>query len=114
MSAAQSRQPAATAQVAQKNSLEQRLHSLQLGLSADAIRDTALSSPVWAAIMAGLFGGILPDLGNTPISTSWPWIAACAIVGAAVLVLWRLVKTRAILGTLQRPMWRLLVASAYF
>ena len=54
--------------------LDYRLHELQIGLSAEAIRDTALSSPLWAIIMAGLFGGILPELGNMAPSQSWPWV----------------------------------------
>src|SRR5215831_11620999 len=87
--------PSAGAQTAPKRLLEERLRTLQLGLSADAIRDTALSSPGWAMIMAGLFGGFVPELGSTPFSRSWPWVVLCALVGIAVLVLWRVVKVRA-------------------
>ena len=96
-----------------KSLLQERLRTLQLGLSADAIRDTALSSPGWAVIMAALFGGFVPDLGHTPFYRSWPWIALCAFVGIAVLVLWRAVRTRAAQGKLEGRYWRLAVASAY-
>jgi two-component system cell cycle sensor histidine kinase PleC len=100
--------------VLSRTPLDERLHTVQLGLSVDGIRDTALSSPVWAAVMAGLFGGIVPDLGRTPFARSWPWVVLCAITGAAVFFLWRVVKTKAADEKLQGRFWRPLVASAYF
>src|SRR5437016_4890094 len=113
MSTARSSEPSAHAS-SSRSPLERRLYALQLGLSADAIRDTALSSPVWAIIMAGLFGGIVPDLGKTPFTRSWPWVVLCATVAAAVLIVWRVVKTTAADGNIEARLWRLLVGSAYF
>jgi two-component system cell cycle sensor histidine kinase PleC len=91
-----------------------RLEALQLRLSVDAILYTALSSPVWATIVAVLFAGVLPDLGKTPLSQSWPWIALCAVVAAAVFILWRGATVRARQGRLQGNHWKALVVSAYF
>jgi two-component system cell cycle sensor histidine kinase PleC len=94
--------------------LDHRLHALQIGLSVEAIRDTALSSPLWAIIMAGLFGGILPELGNTPTSQSWPWVLLCAVVAAGVFFLSRMVKSRTRNHQLDDRYWLPLVALAYF
>jgi two-component system cell cycle sensor histidine kinase PleC len=96
-----------------KNSLDRRLRALQLKLSADAILDIALSSPLWAFIMAGLFGGFVRELGHTPLGETWPWILLCAAIGAAVLFVWRLVKRRAAEGALEGKAWRWLIAAAY-
>jgi two-component system cell cycle sensor histidine kinase PleC len=75
--------------------LERDLCNLQVVLSANGIRDIALSSPLWALIMAFIFSGLLPELGERPAVEAWPWIALCALVGAAVFGVWRNVKRRA-------------------
>ena len=94
--------------------LGQRLHAFQISLSVEAIRDTALSSPLWAIIMVALFGGILPDLGNTSFARSWPWIALCSVVAITVFVLSRIIKSKARVNGLEGSYWRPLVIAAYF
>ena len=106
--------PSVTGTTRPAKRLDRRLHVLQIGLSAEAIRDTALSSPLWAVIMAALFGGVLPELGNTPYSRSWPWVLLCAMAAAAVFILSRIVKSRTQKQQLDDGFWLPLVAVAYF
>src|SRR5262249_41944985 len=94
--------------------LEHRLRALQLSLSAEALRDIALSSPLWAAIMVALFGGILADLGTTSAAQSWPWIALCATVAAAIFFLSRIIRHRAQAEQLNGSCWTAVVIAAYF
>jgi two-component system, cell cycle sensor histidine kinase PleC len=106
--------PASSGTAGETIPLGRRLEELQLRLSIDGILYTAVSSPLWAAIMAALFGGVLPHLGKTPASRSWPWIVLCAVVAAAVLILSRTAATRARQGRLYGTRWKMLVACAYF
>src|SRR5258705_4638212 len=104
----------ATEMLQPSSGIGQRLHALQISLSVETIRDVALSSPLWAIIMAALFGGILPDLGNTSLAQSWPWIVLCAVMGVAVFILSRIVKSKARTNGLEGDYWRPLVVAAYF
>ncbi len=76
-------------------SLERDLRNLQVVLSVEGIREIALSSPLWALIMAFIFGGLLPELGERPAIESWPWITLCAVVGAGMFGLWLSVRRKA-------------------
>jgi len=57
--------------------LELRLYSHQLTHSIEALRDIAVTVPVWAAIMCVLFGGWLPVFGTTSIYITWLWPVFC-------------------------------------
>ncbi len=74
--------------------LDARLCVHQLGLSAAAIRDVAFTVPVWAAVMTVMMGGVIPDIGNTSQSLTWPWIVVCAAVSAGTFSLWHMIKRR--------------------
>ena len=75
-------------------SIASRLQDIQIVLAADGVRDIALSSPVWASIIAVLFGGFVPQLGQRPVDEVWPWIALCAVIGIAIFGMWRVIKNR--------------------
>ena len=93
--------------------LEQRLSSLQLSHSIEALRDIALTVPVWAAIMCAIFGGMLPVFGTTSIYITWPWPLFCLGIASAVFMLAQYVKQGAEEGDLDGPHWLKVVASAY-
>nr|TFG53231.1 MAG: HAMP domain-containing histidine kinase [Hyphomicrobiales bacterium] len=99
---------------ASSRDIESDLRSLQVVLSADGIRDVALSSPLWALIMAFIFGGLLPELGVRPALDAWPWIALCTGVGAVVFGVWRSVKSRARAGKLNGTFQMWVVALGCF
>ncbi len=93
--------------------LEQRLISHQLTHSIDALRDIAITVPLWAAIMCALFGGLLPVFGTTSIYITWPWPVFCLGMASAVYMLAQYVKQGAEEGDLDGPHWLKIVASAY-
>lgn len=75
--------------------LDVRLRVHQLNLSAAAIRDISITAPLWAFVMTVMFGGSIPDIGNTPQSSTWPWILLCAVITVATFSLWKWIKRRA-------------------
>ena len=93
--------------------LEQRLTSLQLSHSIEALRDTALTMPVWAVLMCALFGGLVPALGTTAYYLTWPWPVFCLGMASAVYMLAQYVKQGAEDGDLDGPHWLKVVASAH-
>ena len=93
--------------------LEQKLISLQLSHSIDALRDIAITVPVWAAAMCALFGGLLPVFGTTSIYITWPWPVFCLGIASAVYMLAQWVKQAAEEGDLDGPHWLRIVASAH-
>lgn len=96
MSARSHQQVTATAEpAAPPQPLEVRLRVHQLGLSAAAIRDIALITPMWALVMTVMLGGPISEIGNTPQRLTWPWVVLCASVAAATFVLWRYIDTHA-------------------
>jgi signal transduction histidine kinase len=97
-----------------ERSLERELRNLQVVLSANGIRDVALSSPIWALIMAFVFGGVLPELGVIPAIDAWPWIALCAVVGAGIFCIWRSVTRSAQAGKLNGSIQMWVVAMGCF
>src|SRR5215213_9722835 len=92
---------------------EQRLASHQLSHSMEALRDTALSTPVWAVVMCALFSGFVPAIGTTSIYISWPWPVFCAGMAAAVFMLAQHVQQAADDGELDGAHWVKIVASAH-
>ena len=92
---------------------EQHLSSLQLTHSIEALRDTALTTPVWAVIMCGLFGGLVPALGTTPFYLTWLWPLFCVGMASAVYILAQYVKQAAEEHDLDGPHWVKVVASAH-
>ena len=93
--------------------LGQKLISLQLTHSIDALRDIAVTVPVWAVIMCALFGGLLPVFGTTSIYMTWPWPVFCLGMASAVYMLAQYVRQGAEEGDLDGPHWLKIVASAY-
>jgi two-component system cell cycle sensor histidine kinase PleC len=93
---------------------EQNLSSLQLTHSIEALRDTALTTPVWALIMCALFGGLLPVFGTTSIYMTWPWPIFCLGMASAVYMLAQHVRQAAEEHDLDGPSWLKIVASAHF
>ena len=93
--------------------LDQQLTSLQLSHSIEALRDIAITVPIWAAIMCALFGGLLPVFGTTSIYLTWPWPVFCLGMASAVYMLAQWVKQGAEEGDLDGPHWLKIVASAY-
>ena len=95
-------------------SLEGRLRAVQVSMSADAVRDVALTAPLWATCMTVLFNGVLPDIAEKPLSHSWPWVFLCLLSTACAFALSRAVKARVQGGELQGRQWILLVVGANF
>jgi two-component system cell cycle sensor histidine kinase PleC len=93
---------------------EQRLKSLQLTLSTDALRDIAVTVPAWAGLMCILFAGYIPALGTTSIYLSWPWPFFCLAMTCAILVLHQHVKETAEDDELDGPHWVQVIASGHF
>ena len=93
--------------------LDQQLSSLQLSLSIDALRDIAVTVPVWAMLMCVLFGGFVPALGTTSYTLTWPWPVFCLGMASAVYMLAQYVNQGAEEGDLDGPHWVNVVASAH-
>jgi two-component system cell cycle sensor histidine kinase PleC len=93
--------------------LEQRLNALQLKHSMEALRDTAVTVPVWALIMCVIFGGFVPALGTTPFYLTWPWPVFCVGMASAIYMLTQWVQQAADEGDLDGPHWVKVVASAH-
>ena len=93
--------------------LEQRLSSLQLTHSIEALRDIAVTVPVWAAAMCVLFGGLVPVFGTTSIYMTWPWPLFCLGIASAVYMLAQWIKQGAEEGDLDGPHWLRVVTSAH-
>jgi len=106
--------PSPVSAAAPERSLECELCNLQVVLSANGIRDVALSSPLWALIMAFIFGGLLPELGVRSAIDAWPWIALCVVVGAVMVCIWRIVTNRAKAGKLNGSVQMWVVAMGCF
>src|SRR5512147_1103041 len=92
---------------------EQHLSSLQLTHSIESLRDTALTTPLWAVIMCGLFGGLVPVLGTTPFYLTWLWPVFCLGMASAVYMLAQHVKQAAEEHDLDAAHWVKVVASAH-
>src|SRR5262245_4813846 len=92
---------------------EQHLSSLQLTHSIESLRDTALTMPAWAAIMCGLFGGLVPVLGTTSSYITWLWPVFCLGMASAVYMLAQYVRQAAEEADLDSPHWVKVVASAH-
>ena len=93
--------------------LEQQLNAYQLSHSIEALRDTALTTPVWALIMCVVFGGLTPALGVTSLYITWPWPVFCLGMASAVYMLSQFVNQAADEGDLDGPHWLKVVASAH-
>jgi two-component system cell cycle sensor histidine kinase PleC len=92
---------------------EQHLSSLQLTYSIEALRDIAVTVPLWAAIMCVIFGGLLPVFGTTSVYMTWPWPLFCLGMASAVYMLAQHVKQAAEEHDLDGPHWLKIVASAH-
>ena len=92
---------------------EQRLSSLQLTHSIEALRDTAITTPAWAVIMCVVFAGFVPVLGTTPLYLTWPWPVFCLGMASAVYILAQYVKQAAEEHDLDAQHWLTVVASAH-
>jgi two-component system, cell cycle sensor histidine kinase PleC len=95
-------------------SLDTRLRIHQLGLSAAAIRDISITVPFWALVMTVMLGGSIPDIGNTPQSSTWPWVVVCTLITVATFALWRWIKVRARSRDFDGKLATALVAAANF
>jgi two-component system cell cycle sensor histidine kinase PleC len=92
---------------------DQHFSSLQLTHSMASLRDIALTTPAWAALMCGLLGGLVPQLGTTPFYITWLWPVFCLGMASAVYILADYVKQAAEEADLDGPHWVKVVAAAH-
>jgi two-component system cell cycle sensor histidine kinase PleC len=106
--------PGALEKIRASEPFDPQLNALQLSHSIEALRDCALTMPVWAAAMCIVFGGLVPALGTTPVYLTWFWPVFCLGMASAVFMLAQYVKQGAEDGELDGSHWVKVVASAHF
>jgi len=58
----------------------ERLRRIQIALNFKSVNRNSFSLPLWALLLNVFLSGAVPEVGATPMSTSWIWIAACVAV----------------------------------
>ena len=62
-----------------------QLRRVQIALNFKSVNKNSFPLPIWACLLNLFFAGGVPEVGATPLSISWIWIAAC-LVGSAVAI----------------------------
>src|SRR5262245_31554489 len=106
-------QPASDAASEKAHAFDHQLNNLQLTHSIEALRDCAMTTPVWAGLMCIVFSGLVPALGTTPIYLTWFWPLFCLGMASAVVMLSQYVKQAGEDGELDGSHWVKVVASAH-
>jgi len=88
-----------------QESARDRLCRIQIDLNFRSVNRNSFSLPIWALLLNLFFSGAVPDVGTTPMSTSWIWVVACLAVAAVAIAFkcWFQVENRK--GTIDLNIW---------
>jgi two-component system cell cycle sensor histidine kinase PleC len=86
-----------------------QLRRVQIDLNFQSVNKNSFSLPIWATMLNLFFAGGVPEVGVTPISTSWIWVAACLTGSIVAVFLKRRFREESAKGDIDLDKWYLRV-----